>query len=83
MQLFFVKSALAALRKLTPIIQRSILDKLRFYIAQKNILKFAEPLTGSESGRWRFRIGDYRVIFKIIKDKIVILKIGHRKDVYR
>ena len=32
---------------------------------------------------YRFRIGDYRVICDIEGDEIVILRIGHRRDIYR
>ena len=42
-------------------------------------------LTANYSGKWRYRIGNYRVICKI-EDGIVIvlvLKIGHRSTVYR
>lgn len=33
----------------------------------------------------RIRVGDYRVIYRIENDALVVLvvKIGHRKDVYR
>jgi len=31
---------------------------------------------------YRLRVGDYRVIFSIDGEKIIILKVGHRKDVY-
>jgi mRNA interferase RelE/StbE len=36
-------------------------------------------------GRMRIRVGDYRVIYRIENDALVVLvvKIGHRKDVYR
>ena len=39
----------------------------------------------SDSIYYRVRCGDYRIIYEILDDKliIVILKIGHRKDVYR
>ncbi len=43
-----------------------------------------EKLTGSEDF-YRIREGDYRIIYTI-KDKeliILVVKIGHRKDVYR
>jgi len=40
-------------------------------------------LTGSFAGLRKFRIGDYRVIFAIIDDDILILRVQHRKDVYR
>lgn len=41
-----------------------------------------EPLRQSLKGHRKLRIGDYRVIYKVHKDEIIILKIGHRKEVY-
>ena len=32
---------------------------------------------------FRLRIGDYRIIFEIQGDKIYILKVGHRKNIYK
>ena len=46
-------------------------------------LKYASALINSELGMYRFRIGDYRVIFDIDKENIVVLRVGHRKDIYR
>ena len=40
-------------------------------------------LTGKVSGLRKFRIGDYRVIFSIIGDTALILRIGHRRESYR
>lgn len=34
-------------------------------------------------GTYRYRIGDYRVIFDMDGKKVVILRIGHRREVYR
>lgn len=42
-----------------------------------------EPLKGSFQGLYRYRIGDYRVIYTKTVDGILVLRIGHRKDVYR
>ena len=41
-------------------------------------------LTANRSGQWRYRVGDYRLIAEIEDDKIVILilNIGHRRDIY-
>ncbi len=83
MQLVFSEVASKQLSKLTPPIQNKISNKLDFYISQKNPLDFAERLTDYEIGDWRFRIGDYRVIFDADDDTIVILKVGHRKDIYK
>ena len=46
-------------------------------------LPHAEPLKQSELSSCRFRIGDYRVVFDIEKDEIVILHVDHRRDIYR
>jgi RHH-type rel operon transcriptional repressor/antitoxin RelB len=40
-------------------------------------------LTGKFAGLRKFRIGDYRVIYTIIKNTALILRISHRRDAYR
>ena len=40
-------------------------------------------LKGEFKGLRKFRVGDYRVIFTLTKEEVTILKIGHRRDVYR
>ena len=45
--------------------------------------KHANKLTGSRLGTYRFRIGEYRVILDLEGSDIVVLRIGHRKDIYR
>lgn len=83
MKLIFAQSAFRQFQKLSPSVQKKIDEKLHFYLNQKNLLQFAESLRDSRFGSWRFRIGDYRVLFDIEKDNIIILKVGHRKDVYK
>ncbi len=70
---------------------RNELEKLETLFAQRIILKvrelgedpFSKDIKRLKGGNsFRLRIGDYRVIFDIIKDAIIILKIGHRKNVY-
>ena len=43
-----------------------------------------EKLKGAED-LWRVRTGDYRIIYAILDDALVILviRIGHRREVYR
>ena len=45
--------------------------------------KYAERLTDYRLGTYRFRIGDYRVIFDLEGNEIVVLRVGHRRDIYR
>jgi mRNA interferase RelE/StbE len=45
-----------------------------------------EALHGSPLGEfWRYRVGDYRLICKIEDDRLVVLvlRVGHRKEIYR
>jgi mRNA interferase RelE/StbE len=46
-------------------------------------LQYAEFLKQSELGSYRFRIGDYRAVFDLAGDEIVILRVGHRREIYR
>ncbi len=79
----FARSAFRQFQKLEHSAQKRINRKLYFYLSQKNPLKFAEPLKDSRYGDFRFRIGDYRVLFDIKGDTIIVLKVGHRRDIYR
>ena len=45
--------------------------------------KYAEKLTNSRLGNYRFRIGDYRIIFDLEGYDICVLRVGHRKEIYR
>lgn len=42
-------------------------------------------LTADKSGKWRYRIGNYRILAQIYDDRLVIhvFKVGHRRDVYK
>ncbi len=56
----------------------------------KNLVDCTDPrqhgkgLTANRSGRWRYRIGDYRLICEIKENELIILAltVGHRRDVY-
>lgn len=84
MEYYFKPSALRDLRRLPETVQKRIFDKLDFYTNSPEPLAFAKSLPGGEFGDFRFRIGDYRVIFDVEPGgAIVILAVGHRKDIYR
>ncbi len=85
MDYYFKPSAFRNLKKLPKSAQKRILGKLDFYVKSGNPFDFAEPLQYKECGDFRFRIGDYRVIFDFESksSRIIILLIGHRRDIYR
>lgn len=41
-----------------------------------------EPLKGTLKGYWKLRIGDYRVVYKIMGTEVWVLGIIHRKRIY-
>ncbi len=57
---------------------------------EKNIEGCKDPrihgkgLVGDKSGQWRYRIGDYRAICEIKDAEVIVLvlQIGHRKEIY-
>lgn len=79
----FKAQAIRDLKKLPKSIQKRIIRKLDFYISHQNPLSFADHLINFEIGQYRFRIGDYRVVFDVEEEQIIILTLGHRKEIYK
>ena len=44
---------------------------------------YGEPLRKTLRGYWKLRVGDYRVVFKIVDEEVWVLGIIHRKRVYK
>ena len=82
MQIFYSTRAAKQLEFLPINIQKRIAKKMRFFAAYKDPLKFAERLTDYLEGSFRFRIGDYRVAFDVVKGDIYVLKIKKRDKAY-
>ena len=45
-------------------------------------VSYGLPLRKSLQGYRKLRVGDYRIIYRLENKDIIILKIGHRRDVY-
>ena len=71
------------LKKIDKAIIKKILNRIETYLAQ-DPKGLGKPLKGEFQGYWRYRWGDYRVIYKISEQEILILilRIGNRKEVY-
>ena len=73
------------IKKLDP--QTRIRSFLHERLAQlDNPRKIGEALQGSELGNyWRYLVGDYRILCDIQDNRLVVLviEIGHRREVYR
>jgi len=69
-----------------PSLTKSERSKIKKAIEVKLVndpVRFGKPLQYSLKGCRRLRIGDYRVIYVIEKNTVLIVKIGHRKEVYK
>jgi len=81
----FSKSADKALRRLPHPVQARIAAFIR-----QRLMSLPDPrsigqaLHGEWAGKWRYRVGDYRLICKIEDHKMVILvvELGHRSEIY-
>jgi len=80
-RLVYTKRAVRDIRGLDDTVRQRLKAALEKY--RDDPLTFARKLTNPEQGTYRFKIGDYRVIFDIDVDKLIILRAGHRKDIYR
>jgi len=71
------------LKKLDKTTAKKILARIETYLAA-DPKELGKPLKGEFQGYWRYRWGDYRVIYKISEQEIliIVLRISHRKDVY-
>jgi mRNA interferase RelE/StbE len=73
------RKALDFLDKLDSSMARRIIIKVKD-LAENPFSRDVKRLKGQPS--FRLRVGDYRVIFDIIRDAIIVLKVGHRKSIY-
>ena len=61
--------------------QRRILDKIEAELTANSL---AHPaLKGPYAGLRRLRVGDYQVIYTVQEEEVLVLRIGHRREVYR
>ena len=86
-QLQYTKTSLKDLKKLEKKTSLRILKKINENSHMKNPLEQAKILIGLFENMYRYRVGDYRVIFKYDEaGKIIILTVltvKHRKEVYK
>ena len=83
MTLRFTNRAFRQLSRLERNLQERIVEKLEFYCSQDRPLQFAEKLQDPRFGQWRFRIGEYRAFCDVEADEIIVLAIGHRREIYK
>ena len=77
----------SVVREDIPKLSKAVRTQVRKAIEQKlasHPVEFGKPLRYSLQGARRLRVGDWRVIYKIEPpDVVVVVKIGHRREVYQ
>lgn len=82
----FDKYALKALSKIDKQNRNRILQFLKVdLLGLNNPRQIGKALKGKFKGMWRYRVGDYRIICKIVDNELVILalEIEHRSSIYK
>ena len=82
----FNESALKQLKKLGRQAQLEILHYLDERVAgEGDPRRFGKGLKADLSGLWRYRVGDYRILCQIQEQKlqVLVVSVGHRREVYR
>ncbi|HEY9586224.1 MAG TPA: type II toxin-antitoxin system RelE/ParE family toxin [Candidatus Paceibacterota bacterium] len=59
-------------------IQKAIETKLSF---QPEI--YGEPLRGTLKSYWKLRVGDWRIVYTVVRTEVRILIIAHRSEIYK
>jgi mRNA interferase RelE/StbE len=68
------------LEEIEPSMARRIVNKIERTLRSEG--KSGEPLAGDFAGLYRLRIKDYRAIYARTTDGYLVLRIGHRREVY-
>ena len=76
-------AAARELRKFDPQVRRRIQAALKLLSADPRP-PAATRLVGG-AGEWRVRTGDYRIVYEVVDDELVVLvlRVGHRREIYR
>lgn len=60
---------------------KRILDKIEKELSER--ANTYPPLKGPFAGLRKLRVGDYRVVFAITEQDVIVLRIGHRREIYK
>ena len=80
-EIIYTNRAVKDLARLDSAAKKRIAETLERYAEAP--LNYAKKMVDPALGTYRFRIGDYRVIFDIEENEVVVLRVGHRREIYR
>lgn len=80
-KLIYANKAVKDIRKLDTVAKKRLKKALEKFSLRP--FYYAKKLSDAKIGEFRYRVGDYRIIFDIKDKNIIILRIGHRRDIYQ
>ncbi len=81
-EITWTRDAVDDLGKLDRPIRKRILTRISWFAAHFNE-SIPEPLSGDFASTYKFRVGDWRIIYTIQDERILILAVGHRREIYK
>ncbi len=85
-KVIYSENAVKDLRRLDKKLAQRIVEKICFFSEQDDLGKYSKALVGFGPDKYRFRIGDYRAIFRIDElgkiQVLMVLNVKHRKEIY-
>ena len=80
-KLVYTKKAVKDIKRLDRVTQKKLKKKIELSI--KKPLFYAKKLIDYKLGEYRWRVGNYRIVFDIDGRNIVVLRVGHRREIYK
>lgn len=80
-KIFYSPKSIRDIKKLDPVTKKKIGKQIERFLTDP--LKYAHKTTSPKAGQYRWRAGNYRVIFDVSGRIIYILRIGHRREIYK
>jgi len=78
----WTEGAIRDLQKLDKVIARRILKKITWF--SKNFERIIlEALDGEFKGTYKLRAGDWRVVYSVERETVIIQFVGHRREIYK
>ena len=68
-----------------PVIDNKMKQRIKKAIEERLVVSpqdYGQPLRKTLKGYWKLRVGDFRIVFKVVESEIRILGIRNRVDIY-
>ena len=82
-KIVFTDTSAKDIEKLDKTVKKQLYKKFVYFSKLDDIKVVAKKLHNSDVGKYRLRVGNFRIVFDLDKHTLIILRVQHRKDVYR